>query len=99
MEAQPLLEARLTSPGSWRAAGSEGTRSGLPLAARRRRRRRSPARLRRTPLLSRCLWATPGAALSLSVQGGAAAAAAPPVAPFGCHLVAKAASLGGSQVT
>lgn len=34
MEAQPLLEARLISPGSWRAAGSEGTRSGLPLAAR-----------------------------------------------------------------
>lgn len=34
MEAQPLLEVRLISPGSWRAAGSEGTRSGLPLAAR-----------------------------------------------------------------
>lgn len=37
MEAQPLLAARLISPGSWRAAGSEGTRSGLPLGARQRR--------------------------------------------------------------
>lgn len=44
MEAQPLLEARLISPGSWSAAGSEGIRSGLPLAARlpaRRSRSRS----------------------------------------------------------
>lgn len=48
MEAQPLLEARLISPGSWSAAGSEGIRSGLPLAARlparRSRSRRPPAR-------------------------------------------------------
>jgi hypothetical protein len=30
METQPLLEARLIPPGSWRAAGSEGTRSRSP---------------------------------------------------------------------
>ena len=90
MEAQPLLEARLISPGSWRAAGSRDTRSGLPLAV---------ARPRWTLLLSRCLRATPGAASNLSVRGCGAAAAAPPVAPFGCHRVAKAASLGGCQGT
>ena len=71
MEAQPLLEARLTPPGSWRAAGSAGTRSGLPLAARPPPPP-SGAGLRS---LSRSLRATPGAASSLSVRGAAAAAA------------------------
>lgn len=74
--------------------GSEGTRSGLPLAARP-----PPPPPAPDCSPSRSLWATPGAASSLSVRGAAAAAAAPPVAPFGCHRVAKAASLGGCQHT
>lgn len=90
------MEARLISPGSWSAAGSEGTRSGLPLAARP-----PPPPPARAGVcsFSRSLWVTPGAASSFSVRGAAAAAAAPPVAPFGCHCVAKAASLGGFQNT
>lgn len=72
MEALPLLEARLISPGSWKAAGSEGTHSGLPLAARPPPPPPSCAGLRS---LSRSLRATPGAASSLSVRGAAAAAA------------------------
>lgn len=71
MEAQPLVEARLISPDSWRAAGSAGTRSGLPLAARPPPPPPSGAGL---CSLSRSLRATPGAASSFSERGAAAAA-------------------------
>lgn len=78
--------------------GARALVAGSPSPPARRSRRLPPARAGLCSL-NRSLWATPGAASSLSVRGAAAAAEAPPVAPFGCHCVAKAASLGGCQDT